>query len=1040
MNTLKSIFFLIFLSAPVCFIQAQDWQFDFINIADLYNPHGQKNMVITSSAQDKDGFIWLVANEGVLRYDGVSLFPFAQKFNDKIIPYTFLGHQMRIGHDKDIWLISKSKGVLRIQANGQGIKTVEVPDQGNSTISDIYFENDSIAWFTTSDYRLHKYHLKNQSWQSFTTKLHHSAASDFSFGSMIQDLEKPNHLWIGSKNGLFLFDRNTSSFDFYKLEKPYTFYTREWPVPIHHFHGNILIGAPGSIGIDAFHIVKKSFDLQLDIPRSFDGRGYSNVLSFLNYSDSLVLVGTNDRDRMGIIILNSDGEINYFLNDYSAQEGALENTQQIIRSEDGSIRAIGSKGITRIYQQKNRFSFYRFSKGSLAKNNWQRSFLQLDDADKFLLGTYRGDGLIEVDWKKKSHRNIPYLSKEGFYNYDVTMRALDQDAEGQIWIGSDQGLLVCDLDRSIISQHSKIRKHPILSKAKIHFLKYHQSKLLINTENEGTYSWDFEKNSITELAVDKAIVIHTVLEMKNEWWLGTNKGIKKFDTSSFQTTDFQHLDKNIEVMDMCKIGDSIWLSTKEHGLWNLKNPEDSIWESQKFLNSESYRSNFLHRMVWFNNKNKIWLNTAYGFSSFDILNHRFENYTIKDGIGFSRRNSPIFHQVSDGAIIAGANRSFQYFYPDSISKTSSSPRPYLKELAFNGNVLSMDINGNYNMPKNSNHISFKMGALNLNSNPQNYFSYRLIGVDEEWSNWLSEDFTSYSNLKGGSYKFEFRVANKFFNWVETKTISFQIQKKWTETLIFRVFFLASILGLIYLFYLYRNRQMRREAEIDANYKKQITELQLNALQSQMNPHFVFNSINSINYFIIKNDRDQASNYLAKFSRLIRQILENSKSKLITLEQELEAINLYLEIEQLRFEGKFSFEIEIDEQVQLSSIQIPPLIIQPYIENAIWHGLMNKVEVGHLFLHIKNSGNQVQCIIEDDGIGRKAAAEMNTGKGMQKQSLGTQITKDRLKYIEEMYGIQTNVEILDLVHMDGSAAGTRVTIDIPKLKLKHSWQD
>ncbi|MFT4536135.1 MAG: hypothetical protein ACI9P5_003510 [Saprospiraceae bacterium] len=368
----------------------------------------------------------------------------------------------------------------------------------------------------------------------------------------------------------------------------------------------------------------------------------------------------------------------------------------------------------------------------------------------------------------------------------------------------------------------------------------------------------------------------------------------------------------------------------------------------------------------------------------------------------------------------------------------------MKELAFNGNPISVDNNGEYIMPENASHISFKMGALNLNSNPQNYFSYKLVGIDEDWSSWLNQDFTNYSNLKGGKYKFEFRAANKRFEWSEVKTIPIQIQKGLTETLAFRFLLIASILGLIYLFYSYRKRQIEREAEIAGNYQKKIAELQLNALQSQMNPHFIFNSINSINsinYYIIKNDRDQASNYLAKFSRLIRQILENSKSKLITLEQELDAINLYLEIEQLRFEGKFIFEIEIDEHVQLSSIQIPPLIIQPYIENAIWHGLMNKTEPGHLLLKIINSGDQVQCIIEDDGIGSKAAGEISTGKGLHKQSLGTKITEDRLKYIEEMYDIQTNVEILDLFHMDlfhmdGTSAGTKVIINIPKLKLKH----
>ena len=311
---------------------------------------------------------------------------------------------------------------------------------------------------------------------------------------------------------------------------------------------------------------------------------------------------------------------------------------------------------------------------------------------------------------------------------------------------------------------------------------------------------------------------------------------------------------------------------------------------------------------------------------------------------------------------------FQYFYPDSLAKEIALPTPYIKEISFNGQPVFTSASDIVTLPAGAENVSLKLGALNLNINPVNYYSYKLKGVNEEWSQWSNLEDINYSNLKGGDYIFEFRAANKLFEWSETKTIPFIIEKKWTETIWFKLLLIALGLGLIFFPYWYRNRQLKREAEIASEYQKQINELQMNALQLQMNPHFVFNSINSINYFIIQNDRDKASNYLAKFSRLIRQILENSKSKLISLEQELEAINLYLEIEHVRFEGKFDFEIELDEDVQLSTIEIPPLIIQPYVENAIWHGLMHKKEPGQLLIQIQNAGDQVQCIIEDDGIG------------------------------------------------------------------------
>ncbi len=330
-----------------------------------------------------------------------------------------------------------------------------------------------------------------------------------------------------------------------------------------------------------------------------------------------------------------------------------------------------------------------------------------------------------------------------------------------------------------------------------------------------------------------------------------------------------------------------------------------------------------------------------------------------------------------------------------------------------------------------------MGGLNLNVKPTNYYTYRFGDQDAVWASWTTNDFVTYENLRGGDYEFAFRVGNKFMESSDVKIINIHIERKFTETFGFPLLVIAALAGLMYLLFWYRYRRAMHESEIADQYQRQIVELKLNALQVQMNPHFIFNSINSINYYIIKNDRDKASSYLGKFSRLIRMILENSKVEFISLEQELEAIALYLEIEQMRFEGRFEFEMVIDEQVRLASIQIPPLIIQPYVENAIWHGLMHKEGKGHLAIYIDDNDGIVTCTIEDDGIGREVAAKLSRGKEKKKKSLGTKITKDRLDYIQQMYDIKTVVEIKDLINMDGSAAGTRVVIKIPKYNLVES---
>jgi len=215
----------------------------------------------------------------------------------------------------------------------------------------------------------------------------------------------------------------------------------------------------------------------------------------------------------------------------------------------------------------------------------------------------------------------------------------------------------------------------------------------------------------------------------------------------------------------------------------------------------------------------------------------------------------------------------------------------------------------------------------------------------------------------------------------------------------------------------------------AELKQQASELEMQALRAQMNPHFIFNSLNSINMFILENNKLQASEYLSKFSRLIRLILQNSKEALIPLESELEALQLYLELESLRFENKFEYKIAINDNVDTTALKVPPLIIQPYAENAIWHGLMHKKEKGHLEIELYQQEETLFCKIIDDGIGRKRAAELDNRSGRHK-SMGMKITENRIAMMQKINEENKLIEIMDLVDEDGTAAGTEVVLKIP----------
>lgn len=215
-------------------------------------------------------------------------------------------------------------------------------------------------------------------------------------------------------------------------------------------------------------------------------------------------------------------------------------------------------------------------------------------------------------------------------------------------------------------------------------------------------------------------------------------------------------------------------------------------------------------------------------------------------------------------------------------------------------------------------------------------------------------------------------------------------------------------------------------------QQKMTEVEMQALRAQMNPHFIFNCLNSINRYIVKSDQTTASLYLTKFAKLIRRILDNSNSKTVILTNELDALKLYIEMEALRFDKKFTYDIQVQENIGTDSIEVPPLIMQPYVENAIWHGLLHKEEEnGHLAIRVSMaSEGMLQCIIEDNGIGRKKAKELKSKTAVSRKSLGMQLTENRLSLMNKHAELNASVEIIDVQNGTEGSGGTKVVLRIP----------
>ena len=264
---------------------------------------------------------------------------------------------------------------------------------------------------------------------------------------------------------------------------------------------------------------------------------------------------------------------------------------------------------------------------------------------------------------------------------------------------------------------------------------------------------------------------------------------------------------------------------------------------------------------------------------------------------------------------------------------------------------------------------------------------------------------------------EIAIINKDYEIVKLK-----LRKNQTRLLIGGLA-LILLTGVFYI--LYRQYQLKND--------KKLLTLEQSMLRSQMNPHFLFNSLNSIKLYIINNDKKNAVHYLNKFSKLVRKILEASSLKEIPLAEELETVELYMNIENIRFSNEINFKISIDDDIDIHTIKIPSLILQPFLENAIWHGLSSKEGEKNIDLHIsRGNKNFIDISITDNGVGRDAAEVIKESKVLKRKSVGIEITKERLANFARDYQNTFDVTIIDLFDKDKNATGTRVVLHLPTI--------
>ncbi len=318
-------------------------------------------------------------------------------------------------------------------------------------------------------------------------------------------------------------------------------------------------------------------------------------------------------------------------------------------------------------------------------------------------------------------------------------------------------------------------------------------------------------------------------------------------------------------------------------------------------------------------------------------------------------------------------------------------------------------------------ISFK--AVQLGENPDLEYSYRLIPAETNWSEGSSGNKVTFYKLSPGEYQFEVRSHIKGFDWSQAAIYSFTIKEAFWNSWWFRIAMAILVAGIIILIFLTRIKQIKDRIRV----KNQLLELEMKALKAQMNPHFIYNSLNSIQALIANDRSKEASKYISQFANLLRQVLDQSDMHVITLEKELKTLQLYISLEGLRLDFFPIVEIQFSEELDKSSELIPPLILQPFVENSLWHGLSDITGEKILKINIITYQDLLTISIIDNGIGRIKASSQKINMPGDHQSKGISITNQRLKDYNND-GLEP-IAIVDLSDDSGHPCGTKVTLKI-----------
>lgn len=436
-------------------------------------------------------------------------------------------------------------------------------------------------------------------------------------------------------------------------------------------------------------------------------------------------------------------------------------------------------------------------------------------------------------------------------------------------------------------------------------------------------------------------------------------------------------------------------------------------------------------------KGLLWCSSNRGIFSFDRTDNTVRSFTSKDGLPCDEFNRYHFFKFTDGQLAFGGVSGYTVFNPLHIADDKFQPQVALTGISINNipvdyGSASSPFNKAINsvdkivLPYNQNFLSFEMAALQYNITEKLKFRYMLEGFDKTWVHSGSNSIAPYTNIPPGTYILKINATNTAGKWSRhIKTLKVIIRPPFWQTEWFVGLTILSVIIVIYFLINRRIKGVRKEEQQKAEFEKEAAELKAQALRAQMNPHFIFNCLNSIKSLIQDGSNQQAIIYLTFFSKLIRSQLNNVQQE-VSLHAELETCRLYVQLEELRFGDNIICEFKIEGGIDLFSQQVPPLILQPFIENAIWHGILPK-NGGRVIVSVTQQADAIVCEIEDNGIGREMAMRNKSLASSTYESKGMKLVQNRFNLYNTINQQRGSIEVIDKKDSHGNAGGTLVII-------------